>query len=80
MPGTPTAASIPPGFIVTYGPLGQLLDNAEGARPVTAVAYQVNVGPSGTSPGISYRVEVNNNGSLKICVPGAAASMVCSAP
>ncbi len=78
--GTPTAASTPPGFIATFGPLGQLLDNAEGPRPATAVAYQVNVAPAGGNPGVAYRVEVNSNGSLKICVPGAVASMVCSAP
>ena len=76
--GTPTAASTPPGLIATFGPLGQLLDNFEGPRPATAVAYQVNVSPAPGSPGTAYRVEVNSNGSLKICVPGATTSMVCS--
>lgn len=79
--GTPTTASTPPGFIVTYGPLGQLLDNAEGARSSsTPVAYRVNVAPAAGNPGTAYRVEVNTNGGARICVPGAAASMVCAQP
>lgn len=77
--GAPAAASTPPGFIVTFGPLGQLLDNAEGARSATIpVAYQVNVSPTGGEAGIAYRVEVNTNGGARICVPGATSSMVCA--
>jgi prepilin-type N-terminal cleavage/methylation domain-containing protein len=79
--GTPTAASTPAGFIVTFGPLGQLLDNAESSKSALApVAYQVNIAPSGGNPGISYRVEVNTNGGARICVPGSTTSMVCAAP
>lgn len=79
--GTPTAASTPAGLIVTFGPIGQLLDNAESARSTASpVAYQVNVTPASGSPGNSYRVEVNASGSSRLCVPGGTTSLVCAAP
>lgn len=79
--GAPTAASTPVGFIVTFGPLGQLLDNFEGARSALApVAYQVDVTPASGTPGTGYRVEVNASGGSRMCVPGGTASMVCAAP
>lgn len=79
--GTPTAASTPAGFIVTFGPIGQLLDNAEGVKSALApVPYQVNIAPASGNSGISYRVEVNASGSARICVPGSTTSMVCAAP
>lgn len=79
--GTPTAASTPVGFIVTFGPLGQLLDNFEGARSALApVAYRLDIAPATGNSGNSYRVEINANGGVKICVPGSTASMVCAAP
>lgn len=79
--GTPTASSTPAGFIVTFGPLGQLLDNAESARSAASpVAYQVNITPASGTQGNRYRVEVNVSGSSRLCVPGATASLVCAAP
>lgn len=79
--GTPTAASTPAGFIVTFGPIGQLLDNSEGTKSaLTPVAYQVNITPAAGNPGNSYRVEVNTNGNARICVPGATTSLICAVP
>lgn len=79
--GTPTAASTPAGFIVTFGPIGQLLDNAEGVKSaLTPIPYQVNIAPASGNPGTRYRVEVNANGSARLCAPGYTTSMVCATP
>lgn len=79
--GTPTAASTPAGFIVTFGPIGQLLDNAEGVKSALApVPYQVNIAPASGNPGIRYRVEVNASGSARLCAPGYTTSLVCATP
>lgn len=79
--GTPTAASTPPGFIVTFGPIGQILDNFEGLRSTTVpVAYRVNVTPAAGNSGTSYRVEVATNGVVRMCVPGNTTSLVCAEP
>jgi prepilin-type N-terminal cleavage/methylation domain-containing protein len=79
--GAPTVASTPAGFIVTFGPVGQILDNFEGLRSAAVpVAYQVDVTPASGNSGTPYRVEVAANGAVRICVPGFVTSMVCAAP
>jgi prepilin-type N-terminal cleavage/methylation domain-containing protein len=79
--GAPVASATVDGFIVTFGPVGQLLDNAEGVRSTAVpVAYQVDVSPAGGNPGTPYRVEIASNGAARICVPGGTTSMVCAAP
>lgn len=57
----------PAGFVVTFGPLGQLLANLEGAVPAGTPAYSVLVAPSAGVTGRSYCVEVNSNGSPRLC-------------
>jgi prepilin-type N-terminal cleavage/methylation domain-containing protein len=63
---TPTMG-LPAGFIVTFGPLGQLLANLEGAVPGTNPAYTVQIGPSAGITGLSYCVQVNSNGNSRLC-------------
>lgn len=80
--GTPTTGS-PAGFVVTFGPLGQLLPSLEGAVPAASAAgvtYEVLVGPSAPLSGRSWKIQVNSNGGIKLCDPGAAAgnTLECS--
>ena len=57
----------PAGFVVTFGPLGQLLANLEGAVPAGTPAYSVQVGPAAGVTGRSYCVQVNSNGNTRLC-------------
>jgi len=57
----------PAGFVVTFGALGQLLANLEGAVPVSDPAYSVLVAPSAGVTGRSYCVQVNSNGNVRFC-------------
>jgi type IV fimbrial biogenesis protein FimT len=61
---TPTVG-IAAGFVITFGPLGQLLDSLEGAKSATSPAYTVTVTPSGGLSGRTYTVQVGANGGLK---------------
>jgi type IV fimbrial biogenesis protein FimT len=70
---TPTMGS-PAGFVVTFGPLGQLLANLEGAAPTSNPAYTVVVAPSPGYNGRTWRVQVNSNGNIRLCDPALAAS------
>lgn len=63
---TPTMGT-PAGFIVTFGALGQLLANLEGAVPVGSPAYRVLIAPAAGVTGRSYCVEVNSNGNTRLC-------------
>ncbi len=72
-------------FIVTYGPLGQLLNNLEGNKPAAVgnVVYTVNVCPNTgntvacTGTGRKWRVQINANGGVLLCDPNATDSMAC---
>lgn len=76
---TPTTSGSPPGFVVTFGPLGQLLDNLEGAKSAsTPVAYSVAVTPSAGSTARRWTVQVNANGGVKLCDPAASDALACS--
>lgn len=70
--GVTVSASASP-LVVTFGPLGQLLDNLEGAKPTTSPAYSVTVSPSGGS-GRSWKVQVKANGGVQVCDPNAAST------
>lgn len=77
---TPATATTPPGFVVTFGPMGQLLNNLEGAKSVLSPAYTIDVQPAAGSAGNhSYRVQISTNGGIKLCDPAVAATdaMVC---
>lgn len=63
----------PPTLVVTFGPLGQLLPNLEGAVPSGSPAYRVMATPSAGNTGRSYTVQVNANGNIRLCDPLAAA-------
>jgi type IV fimbrial biogenesis protein FimT len=63
---TPTMGT-PAGFVVTFGALGQLLANLEGAVPGGSPAYSVLVAPATGVTGRSYCVEVNSNGNTRLC-------------
>lgn len=73
--GTPTIGS-PAGFVVTFGPLGQLLASLEGAVPAASgsgVTYEVLVSPTAPATGRNWKIQVNQNGGIKLCDPGVAA-------
>ena len=79
--GTPTTGT-PAGFVVTFGPLGQLLDSLEAAVPAASAAgitYEVLVSPTAPLTGRSWRIQVSSNGGIKLCDPGVAAgnTMAC---
>jgi prepilin-type N-terminal cleavage/methylation domain-containing protein len=76
---TPAMVTTPTSFVVTFGPLGQLLANLEGAVPAGSPAYTLVVSPSSGVTGRSYQVLVNSNGSVRLCAPAAAAgtAMAC---
>lgn len=79
--GAPVASLTVDGLIVTFGPLGQLLDNFEGLRSTAVpVAYQIDITPASGNSGTPYRVEIAANGAVRICVPGITTTMVCAAP
>ena len=63
---TPTMGT-PAGFIVTFGALGQLVANLEGAVPAGTPAYSVLVAPAAGVTGRSYCVQVNSNGTSRLC-------------
>jgi hypothetical protein len=63
---TPTMG-MPAGFVVTFGALGQLLANLEGAVPAGSPAYSVLIAPAAGVTGRSYCVEVNSNGNSRLC-------------
>ncbi|MCX7165031.1 MAG: GspH/FimT family pseudopilin [Rhodocyclales bacterium] len=67
------------GFVVTFGPMGQLMDNYDGLSTQTATAGSITVGPSTGVTGRRYRVLVRANGGIRLCLPDAAASdaMAC---
>lgn len=72
--GRPALGSSPAKFVVTFGPLGQLLDNLEGARSAnTPIAYRVVVTPSSGIRGRSWMIEVSVNGGIKLCSYDTAA-------
>lgn len=63
----------PPKLVVTFGPLGQLLTNLEGAVPAGNPAYRVMVTPAAGNAGRAYTVQVNANGNIRLCDPLATA-------
>lgn len=63
---TPTMGT-PAGFIVTFGALGQLLANLEGVIPAGSPAYSVLIAPATGVTGRSYCVQVNSNGTTRMC-------------
>ncbi|MBL0075074.1 MAG: hypothetical protein IPP41_03710 [Rhodocyclaceae bacterium] len=81
--GTPTTGFSPPAFVVTFGPLGQLLASAEGAVPAAnaaGVVFEVLVSPTAPLTGRNWKVQVSSNGGIKLCDPNAAVgnTLICS--
>lgn len=70
--GIAVSASSSP-LVVTFGPLGQVLDNLEGAKPVGNPAYTVSV-TSSSGSGRAWRVQVKANGGIQMCDPNAAST------
>lgn len=68
----PQTATSPAGFVVTFGPLGQLVNNLEGVNSTTTpVAYTVAVAPASGFNGKRYTVQVMINGGVRLCSPDA---------
>lgn len=77
-----SVAGIAPVSVVTFGPLGQLLDNLAAANARTTganVAYATLVS-STAAVTRSYQVQVNANGGVKLCNPNAAAPDPAACP
>lgn len=83
----PAATGALAGFVVTYGPMGQLLASYDGAStvapsttgascdsaaaPTAAPAAIICVKPSTGVNGKRYRVLVKSNGGIRLCTPDA---------
>lgn len=67
------------GFLVTYGPMGQLVANYDGASTQAPTAATISVGPSSGVSGRRYQVQVRANGGVRLCNPDAPVSdaMAC---
>ncbi|OHC61424.1 MAG: hypothetical protein A3H93_07750 [Rhodocyclales bacterium RIFCSPLOWO2_02_FULL_63_24] len=76
---SPSAVGSLAGFLVTFGPLGQLAANYDGTATQAATAASISVGPSNGVSGRRYRVQVNANGTVRLCNPDAPSSdaMAC---
>ncbi len=59
------------GLLVTYGPMGQLVANYDGASTQAAAAATISVGPSTGASGRRYQVLVKANGGVRLCSPDA---------
>lgn len=59
------------GFLVTFGPMGQLVANYDGTSTQAATTATVSVGPSSGSSGRRYQVLVRANGGVRLCSPDA---------
>ena len=81
--GTPTTGTSPAAFVVTFGPLGQLLDSLEGAVPAASAAgvvFEVLVSPTAPLTGREWKIQVSSNGGIKLCDPNAAvgSTFICA--
>lgn len=67
------------GFLVTFGPLGQLAANFDGAATPAGTAATIDVAPSAGIEGRRYRIQINTNGNVRLCNPDAVApdAMTC---
>ncbi len=73
--GAPAMSSA---FIVTFGPLGQILDNLEGAKPTASPVYTLDIQAASTAQSaLQYRVQINTSGGIKLCNPNATDTMAC---
>ncbi len=66
---TPASVGALSGFVITFGPLGQLVANFDGTTTQAATAATIAVGPSVGVAGRRYRVTVSANGSIRLCNP-----------
>jgi prepilin-type N-terminal cleavage/methylation domain-containing protein len=74
---TPATVGALAGFVITFGPLGQLVANFDGATTQAATVASIAVGPSAGVTGRRYRVLVNANGTVRLCNPDATDAMAC---
>lgn len=66
---TPSTVGSLAGFVITFGPLGQLVANFDGSTTQAATSASIAVGPTSGSSGRRYRVTVSSNGSVRLCSP-----------
>lgn len=76
---SPSAVGSLAGLVVTFGPLGQLAANFDGTATQAATVATISVGPSTGVEGRRYRVQVNANGTVRLCNPDAPSTdaMAC---
>jgi type IV fimbrial biogenesis protein FimT len=76
---SPATTGILNGFLITFGPVGQLVGNYDGSSVQTATAGTITINPSGGASGRRYRVTISINGGVKLCNPDAPATdaMAC---
>ena len=73
--GAPAMSSA---FVVTFGPLGQILDNLEGTKPTASPVYTLDIQAASTAQSARrYRVQINTSGGIKLCNPDAIDAMAC---
>lgn len=75
---TPATVGALAGFVITFGPLGQVVPSFDGTTTQPATTATVAVGPS-SGTGRRYRVTVSANGSVRLCSPDLPVgnSMAC---
>ena len=75
---TPATVGALAGFVITFGPLGQVVPSFDGTTTQPATTATVAVGPS-SGAGRRYRVTVSANGSVRLCSPDLPVgnSMAC---
>lgn len=76
---SPAATGAVTGYLVTFGPMGQLIANFDGTTTQAATTATISVGPSSGVSGRRYQVLVRANGGIRLCSPDAPAgdSMAC---
>ncbi|MCX7156131.1 MAG: GspH/FimT family pseudopilin [Rhodocyclales bacterium] len=71
---SPSSVGSLTGFLVTFGPLGQLMASFDGTTTQAATAATISVSPSTGVAGRRYQVQVNANGTVRLCNPDAPSS------
>ena len=76
---SPAATGVLNGFVVTFGPVGQLVASFDGTSTQAVTAGSISISPSGGANGRRYRVTISVNGGVKLCNPDAPATdaMAC---
>jgi type IV fimbrial biogenesis protein FimT len=68
---SPSSVGSLSGFLITFGPLGQLVASFDGTTTQVATTATISVSPSAGATGRRYQVRVNANGTVRLCNPDA---------